>query len=283
MHFARMSCINVLGCWTHHFPSHFALPNPRAVHLVTSRWAQWTRHRRHWNVIDVGDSITASAIANAAEHLLSPPRYLPQSTAEARARDTLLAHLITLCRGTGGKYCEFVDRHTSFAKLLSHPLLRAAEAPRLVETGTIRAEEDWAAGYSTYLFGAYLGGRGSGSLDSVDLSPANCDFARRWTQPFPHVRVHCSDSIEFLRHCAAQSIDVLYLDSMDTEHAEHAQHCLREWEVAQSALTQNALILIDDTVHTPHGWIGKGALTVPAAISAGWRIEATGYQVLIAR
>ena len=54
----------------------------------------------------------------------------------------------------------------------------------VVETGTIRAEEDWGgAGFFTYLAGAYLYRKG-GRLHSVDVSEPNCRFARAGTQVF---------------------------------------------------------------------------------------------------
>jgi hypothetical protein len=281
LHFARLSDISVVGCWTKHFPTHYTLPNPRAVHFVTNRFAQWARKRRHWNILEAGDELDAHTIAGAATDILKSNGSVAYS--KSMPRHLLLKHLIGKCRGTGGKYCDYVDRHRTFDAVLSDENLQSHPNPTILETGTIRAEEDWAgAGFSTFLWGAFIDGMGRGQVHSVDINGTHCEFARNWCTPWRHcLSVHQTDSIDFIRGFG-QPIDILYLDSMDTDQPEHAQHCLAELQAAMSYLQPKSQILIDDTAWTG-AWKGKGALAVPWALENGWRIKLAGYQCLLSR
>src|SRR2546430_1761065 len=79
------------------------------------------------------------------------------------------------------------------------------------------------AGYSTYVLGAFLS-RYGGQLISVDHDPEHCAFARHWTDCFDGaVSVVEADSVEWLRR-NPQSIDVLLLDSRDTDLEGAAEH-----------------------------------------------------------
>jgi len=64
-------------------------------------------------------------------------------------------------------------------------------------------------------------------------------------------------------------VDLLYLDSMDTYVAGHAEHCLAESEGGRPARGSDGYVLIDDTWQTPDGWSGKGALAVPWLLANG--------------
>jgi hypothetical protein len=52
--------------------------------------------------------------------------------------------------------------------------------------------------------------------------------------------------VEWLRRAEAR-IDVLYLDSMDIEAANHAEHGLNELGAAESKLSEAALDVYDDS------------------------------------
>ncbi|MDY3554251.1 hypothetical protein R5W24_003370 [Gemmata sp. JC717] len=52
------------------------------------------------------------------------------------------------------------------------------QKPVVVETGCIRAEDDFTAGWFAGVFGLWVDAHG-GTLDSVDMSRANVSFARK--------------------------------------------------------------------------------------------------------
>jgi hypothetical protein len=211
--------------------------------------------------------------------MLSAPRYLQRDDMAADVQ--LQQFVLDWCRGPRENWASaHGDRHRSLDLLLRETTRRFAK-PVVVETGTIRAEEDWGgAGFFTYLMGRYLSRRG-GKLFSVDLSLANCQFSREWTGVFGEaISVVNQDSVDFLRQFA-QPIDVLYLDSLDTSDPDHAQHALSELQAALSKLHSESLIMLDDTPWIGASWVGKGALAVPFLLERGWKILYAGYQVLL--
>lgn len=96
------------------------------------------------------------------------------------------------------------------------------------------------------------------------------------------MRVTQQDSIRFLAEFPG-SIDVLYLDSLDTTEAGHSEHCQRELEAALPRLNERSLIVIDDTPWRHEAWVGKGAIAAPWLMQNGWRLLYAGYQVVFTR
>lgn len=91
----------------------------------------------------------------------------------------------------------------------------------IVETGCVRREHDFGAGYSTVLFGEVTS-RYGGLLWSIDNDPAHLQVAARLAQPFAsHCRFLLGDSVDVLERQLVQQpefsgrIDLLYLDSFD--------------------------------------------------------------------
>ena len=212
--------------------------------------------------------------------MLGEPHYLDT---DHLAADVQLQQFVQWCRGEhGNALSPYADRHRSFDLLLRETTRRFPQ-PTVVETGVIRAEEDWpGAGFFTYLAGAYLAHRG-GRLHAVDISPENCAFARTWTSVFGEtVQVHEQDSVAFLEQFT-EPIDVLYLDSLDTTEPGHAEHGLREAEAGLPRLHERSLIVFDDTPRNGGPWTGKGAKAVPHLLAQGWRVLYDGYQVILAR
>lgn len=171
-------------------------------------------------------------------------------------------------------YRTFIDRDKSFDLMLRH--LSAFRLPRIVETGCIRAEEDWrGAGFSTYLLVAYAAAQG-GKLDSVDIGDKNCVFARKWTRVFEsHVEVHCDDSPLYLRS-RQEPIDLLFLDSWDTYVPGFAEHGLKEIQTAEKLLHAKSMVVYDDTTLLAGKWQGKGML------ERGWKPVFVGHQTVLA-
>lgn len=196
---------------------------------------------------------------------------------ESRAADVQLRQWIQEWCGLGGR-----DRNRSF-DLLFRECRERFDKPMIVETGTIRSEEDWpGAGFFTYLAGRYVSIAG-GVLHSVDNSESNCNFARKWCEPYGDaVKIHHGDSVEFLRQFG-QPIDVLYCDSLDSDQPGHAEHGLAEVQAALPWLHGESLVVFDDSPTVDGKVTGKGALAVPWLVAAGWEVIHAGYQVVLSR
>jgi hypothetical protein len=236
-----------------------------------------------WNIVEhPGAAYSAERLAAICTHMLKPAQYL--NSASITTDIQLQQFVRQYCRGRSGQgLSEDVDRHRSFDCLLKE-ITRRFAVPTIVETGTIRAVEDWdGAGFFTYLAGAYLFRHGAGCLHSVDINPKSCRFAKTETAVFgERVVIHEADSVRFLKQFT-EPIDVLVLDSLDTTEPNHAEHALREIQAATPRLHEWSLIVFDDTPWSGGRWIGKGALAVPWLLERGWKIFYAGYQVLLSR
>jgi hypothetical protein len=281
LHACSLTDTPTLGLWhPGHYPARYTLPREQSLHLVladkTRAWNKW--HRLDWNIVELpGEQFAPDSVARHAAQLLAPPRYLDR----AHPCDVQLQHWVrTLCRGGANSLSPVSDRQLTFDAALRLCTARFP-APRIVETGCIRAEEDWGgAGFSTYLFARYVSALGRGHLDSVDLTPAHTAFARRWCQfAGERVHIHTADAVSWLQACDGP-IDLLYLDSLDTDVPGHAEHCLRELQTALPNLHDQSLVLIDDSPWSG-GPTGKGALAIPWLRERGWHLLASGYQALL--
>lgn len=174
---------------------------------------------------------------------------------------------------------EWSGRHRIFGEALAR--LAGRPNPLVVETGCQRQEDDVGAGMSTTIFGLWAQANG-GRVVSIDNDRAHAELARRVTEGLP-VRVEVNDSRVALGSWEGPKIDLLYLDSLDTYHPGHAEHCLAEVRAAMPELRPDALVLIDDTYNDAGTWTGKGALAVPWLLSQGWRLVSVGYQALLQR
>ncbi|MES2790052.1 MAG: glycosyltransferase family 9 protein [Planctomycetota bacterium] len=285
LHVAQLTKIPSVGLWMPgHYPATYTLPRRQQLNIVLREHTQqWNKFKRiPWNLVEVpGSAFEANSLAEYCIPMLHSPRYLRQADIGA---DVQLQAFVKSCRGVGGgnSLSPYIDRQKSFDLLFRETANRFSN-PTIVETGTIRSEEDWpGAGFFTYLAGAFLS-RFGGRLHSVDIDAKKCAFARDWTGVFgDHVTVHQQDSIQFLNNFA-ERIDVLYLDSLDTTEPGHAEHCIREFEAAAPRLHPRSLLVIDDTPWHAGAFVGKGARLVPRLLEEGWRILYAGYQVVLSR
>lgn len=119
----------------------------------------------------------------------------------------------------------------------------------LVETGCVRREDDWGAGQSTLVFDDFLQCVG-GRLTSIDHDPKNCAHARGRTSTA--VEIVQDDSIRFLTSLSRrrpESVDLLYLDSMDVDWNDPrraALHQYQEFLAGLPLLRPGALVVGDD-------------------------------------
>lgn len=285
LHVSRFTTTPTVGVWMPgHYPTTYTLPRNEQLNVVLAdQGRQWNRLKRiPWNIWEhSGSTYKADALAEVCAAMLGNAKYLDRGQIAA---DVQLQQFVSqwCCGIHGNALSGYCDRNRSFDFLLGEASARFNQ-PTIVETGTIRAEEDWAgAGFSTFLLGAYVHRR-DGKLHSVDLSPQNCQFARKWTAVFgTAVEIAQQDSVAFLGSFPT-AIDVLYLDSLDTTEPAHADHCLREIQAAQPRLHEQSLVAIDDTPWHGGAWVGKGALAVPWLIKQGWSVLYGGYQVVLSR
>jgi hypothetical protein len=289
-HFAKLFRVPTAGVWRQHIPSQCTLPNSNAVNLVRrepDNPAKWASRRSFWNLVEYdGPEVTAEHLMNVARSLLGAGTAgavrWPLGVGRTAARNAYFRGLLGRSTTSGGT--ELRDRHRTLGWLFEEAS-RRFESPVIVETGCIRATEDWSAGYFTYLASAYLEARGgSGVLHSVDVDSSRLAFAKQTVARFKaDVRFHHARSETWLSSGdASATIDVLYLDSLDVEDPRHAEHCLSEFLAAESRLTERSIVAIDDTTWDG-GLAGKGRLAVPEMLRRGWRVRASGYQTMLTR
>ncbi len=283
LHLCRFTKTPAVGLWfNRHHPAKYSLPRDEQVNVTLKRNSANENKYTRWfyNVVEEqGEQIRASTVGRVCRQMLQPPRYLG---ALKRGKDVMLQHWINDWEKAGLSTAgTFIDRDKSFDIVLQYATQN--ELKRFVETGCIRAEEDWrGAGFGTYLLGAYAAAQG-GRLDSVDTNSGNCSFAQKWTRVFGDaVEMHCQDSVQYLL-TRDQPIDVLYLDSWDTYVRGYAEHGLREIEAAERLLHKQSIIIYDDTSYQIGNWQGKGKLGVPWLLKRGWQTLHVGHQTVMAR
>jgi hypothetical protein len=252
--------------------------------MVVGRNAHaWSKHARiPFNIVECPESAAVvPELAKLCGRMLSPSRYL--SAGWMGAEIQLQQFVRDWLRGDGTALGGYGDRHKSFDLLLRAMSVRFSRPPRVVETGCIRVEEDFqGAGFSTYILGAYLHKRG-GRLISVDNDETHCAFARAWTACFGDaVSVVRSDSVDWLS-LNREPIDVLYLDSIDTDLPGAAEHGLKEVEAAYPQLRDDSIVVYDDTAYSQKRFCGGGARGVPWLMERGWKILYSGHQSVLSR
>jgi hypothetical protein len=281
-HFAAMHPINALGVFHHHYPACVTLPS--AKNVVMTRNAESYKpcnllRRKEWNIVEYdGEKPSTAAIVRQACRMLAGPRYSWDSPI---GNDVMLQQWVLDWSRQNQSLSQRADRDTSFDFILK--CLRSLRNPQIVETGCIRSAEDWSAGYSTYLFAAYLSQRENGNLISVDNDALHIATAKKLIEPWDKwkkCRFVKSDSIKFLKGYDG-AIDVLFLDSLDTYELGCAEHGLAEFQAAEHCLTPLSLVVYDDTTYDKNEWKGKGALGVPYLLGNGWKAVSCGYQVVL--
>lgn len=284
LHAASLTEIPTIGVWMPgHYPATYTLPRKNQLNIVLhGHTQQWNRFKRiPWRIVEhPGASFDAGRLVSYCRLMQGQPRFLRDDKA---ADIQMQQFILDWCRCRGrSNLSDYWDRNRSFDVLFREISIRF-DNPVIIETGTIRAEEDWGgAGFFTYLAGCYLSHHG-GSLDSVDITPQHCAFARTWTEQFgTHVRIHEQNSLSFLK-AFNRPIDVLYLDSLDTTEPNHAQHALAEFQAAERMLHEDTIVCVDDSPWNAGAYVGKGALVVPYLLERGWKILYAGYQVLMSK
>jgi hypothetical protein len=174
------------------------------------------------------------------------------------------------------------DRYFTFKAALN--LFLQNGGMNIVETGTTRQLNDWGAGYSTYLFGA-VAALFEKHVWTVDISRENIEVCKKVTEDFcDYITYKVDDSHNFLAGFD-HSIDLLYLDSVDfpldgSDPTGCQLHQLKEFKLAESLLSDRAIVLLDDN-HFLGG--GKTKLTKNYLREKGWRCVLDYQQSLFIR
>ncbi len=280
-YFSALTSIPSVGMYMNQLhPAEYMIPLNRALTLTYGNRAPIDNVKRfEFQLIDDGQNMNHAA--EWCSRMLQDRRYC--SNFVPKASDVQLQQLVQKkCRGVGrsGGISTIYDRHRSFDILLSECKKRFPIAPNFVETGCIRASEDWAgAGFSTALFGRYVQLQ-KGTLTSFDLSEKNAEFSNKYCKQFgERVKTVCSRGDDGLK-AYNNPIHVLYLDSLDTEAPNHQECNLEEFKAAESKLHDKAIVIIDDT---PNESAGKGGLTVKYMKEKGWKYLYRGYQIVMSR
>ncbi len=282
LHLCRYTDTPSVGLWFNgHHPAKFSLPREMQVNITLKKNAPNGNKHTRWfyNIVEEqGDQIRASTVGRVCRQMLEQPRYLQS---RLQGKDVMIRHWINDWTRAGmSTYQTFIDRDLSFDLMLTH--LKGMQAPEIVETGCIRAEEDWrGAGFSSYLLGAFAVVK-EGRLESVDITPANCAFAQKWTRIFNSTEIKCQDSVAYLRE-RQKPVDLLFLDSWDTYVAGFAEHGLREIQEAEHLLHADSMVVYDDTYIRAGKWQGKGSLGVPWMLDHGWKVLHAGHQTVLVR
>lgn len=118
---------------------------------------------------------------------------------------------------------------------------------------------------------------------ALDLDEGEIELVKNATKQYPQVEAHVLDGIEYVK-TLEDKIDLLYLDFWtpdkegDLVGTARANSYLDAYNAAKPQLSDNALILIDDTDHV-HPW--KHTHIIPAARKDGFVVIHTGRQTLM--
>jgi hypothetical protein len=178
-----------------------------------------------------------------------------------------------------------LDKRRSGFEILYDKVQRS-KYPLIVETGCTRQLDNWFGdGQSSQVFNA-MAELHDGTIYSVDIDPAACQFAKSVTGPRHHI--FCGDSVAWLQQAEinfdkmGRKIDVLYLDSYDLDLKNwhpSAQHHIYELLAIKGALGPGTLVAVDDNVLQPDGrYFGKGAYVAQWMSMIGKRQLHQGYQ-----
>ena len=155
----------------------------------------------------------------------------------------------------------------------------------IVETGTSRGKVkffffkkyNWKDGMSTIMFAEYAK-YANGMLHTCDISSQNIQNAKDFTKKFSsNIKYYIDDSINFLKNFK-NSIDILYLDSLDGHDPILAsQHQYNEIKYSIDKLHHNSIVLLDDKGT-------KTNLSLEFLLVNGFKtIYETKYQILLSK
>ena len=149
---------------------------------------------------------------------------------------------------------------------------------------------DWGAGFFTRMAAESLQHLNP-EIHTVDLASSHIARCKHMTADFAHIiTYHVCSSVEFLKKCKPESIDLLYLDTGDMTPIEPtARLQLTEAKiiVERDVLSKHGILLIDDVRNqTPRKFgdrsgLGKSKYAIPYLLAHGFEILMDEYQVIM--
>ncbi|HLJ31268.1 MAG TPA: hypothetical protein VKU36_02420 [Candidatus Babeliales bacterium] len=149
---------------------------------------------------------------------------------------------------------------------------------------------DWGAGFFTRMAAECLTHLHP-VIHTIDIIASHIERCKVITADINEcIRYHVMSSVDFLKECAPQSIDLLYVDTGDMTPIEPtALLQLEEAQVIveQDLITPHGIILIDDVRNqTPKLYgetsdLGKAKYSIPYFLAHGFEIVADEYQVML--
>jgi len=147
---------------------------------------------------------------------------------------------------TANEYKQNQYNRWAAFEFIAKELLEKNKPLTIIETGTLRAENDWLGyGHSTLMWD-WIVSKTSGDVYSVDIDHDAIKFARPRCNNIKFI--HC-DSIGYLRSVEASKLDLLYLDSYNWSPQEHISSCLHHMTELGSIwdrLPSGCLVGVDD-------------------------------------
>jgi len=149
------------------------------------------------------------------------------------------------------------DREISFRKIFKY--LDSLPAPIIiVETGCLRAKDNFLDGQSTLLFDKYTLSRGEKSkVYTVDIDPKSTKVCKEVTSS--NVEITTEDSVRYLNNLSniflknKTKVSMFYLDSFDIDWRypyPSAAHHLKELTSVTRLLHTDTLVVVDDSPAT---------------------------------
>ena len=181
---------------------------------------------------------------------------------------------------------EKISPHRREALGMFFRLLSERKSEHILETGTLRKENNWHNdGGFTWLLARWASLQNGRNINfhTVDHDPIAIETSKRILRPLMrHVQHDCADSVQFLRHWA-QPIDALILDSLDYLAGQEGQAQAQNLDEALAALPNlhaQSIVAIDDCKLAGGG---KGALTIPYLQARGWRVICDDYVTVLTK
>lgn len=173
------------------------------------------------------------------------------------------------------------QRKDGFRLIFEKLIDKNKESYFIVETGCARANST-IRDQSTQIFEDFVNFY-NGIVESVDIDPENCEIARGLVGD--KVKIHCQDSVTFLKSRTWKKVDLFYLDSYDVKWRKplpSAEHHLKEFKSIEKYIMPGTIVAIDDNTFygNEKARTGKGLMIYEYLKSKNIYPTYDGYQLI---
>lgn len=167
-------------------------------------------------------------------------------------------------------------RGTTFRAVIREALASFA-SPNIVETGSMRMDNNWEGdGQSTLIWNSLVYFM-KGEVTTIDIDQRAIDLVK---ERCPSVKTQCSDGVLTIRGMVSP-IDILYLDSLDLDVKNPhpaAMQALGELTSAIPLLKPGSIVFVDDAPWQNGDIGGKGAYIAQYMKAINVPLITFGYQ-----